>query len=189
LAAMQPLFSARKLGAFLLTLEPGFGPEKHRLDELDAIAEKFRPHLLAVELRHSGWVSPKNREATLDYFRRRRLVWVAVDMPRISHSTLMPAVDEVTRPELAYLRLHGHNPKYLEAKTAEERHLHEYSARELADIVARVNSLASHAAEVHVVANNHARDFAPRAALELKRLLGQPAPSGPPEKSTQASLW
>ena len=36
-------------------------PEKHRLDELDAVAEQLRPHALAAELRHSDWVNGENR--------------------------------------------------------------------------------------------------------------------------------
>src|SRR5205814_7731289 len=104
LAGVAPLVKAKKLGAFLLVLDPAFGPEKHRLDELDALAKKLQPHALAVELRHSGWVEAARKEETLEYFRERQIVWVAVDMPRIAGSTIMPAVDEVTSADVAYLR-------------------------------------------------------------------------------------
>ena len=169
---MQPLIAARRLGAFLLVLPPRFGPKRNRLEELDALVEKLAPHPIAVELRHRGWVEEDAREATLTYFRERKLVWVAVDMPRIEGSTIMPAVDEVTNPQLAYFRLHGRNPEWPKVKTAEERHTYDYTTPELEEIAARVRVLAEKAQVLHVVANNHAQDFAPKAALGLMRVLG-----------------
>lgn len=172
LKSAQPLIDAGKLGAFFLVLPPSFGPEKHRLEELDALADALQPHLLAVELRHRGWVEGEQRAQTLDYYRARKLVWIAVDMPRIEGSTIMPPVDEVTNPRLAYLRLHGRRPDWLELKDAEAKHTYEYSAQELKEIVSRVKALAKNAESVHVVANNHAQDFAPKTALALQKLLG-----------------
>jgi uncharacterized protein YecE (DUF72 family) len=171
LRGVEPLVQAKRLGAFLLVMPPTFGPAKHDLSELDAVSEKLRPHVLAVELRHSEWVNARNRGATLEYFKQKRIAWVCVDMPRIAKSTLMPPLDIVTRPDLAYLRLHGRNPHYLEAKSAEERHVYDYPPRELRQIVKRVENLASEAEHVHVIANNHASDFAPKAALALRRML------------------
>lgn len=169
---MQPLIEAKKLGAFLLVLPPKFGPKRNRLDEIELLVEKLAPHRIAVELRHRGWIEGTERERTLAFFRERQLVWVAVDMPRIEGSTLMPLVDEVTNPHLAYLRLHGRNPQWPKSKTAEERHTYDYSAAELEEVAVQVRSLAEKARMTHVVANNHAHDFAPKAALQLKRVLG-----------------
>jgi uncharacterized protein YecE (DUF72 family) len=171
LAGVAPLVEAKKLGVFFLVLEPGFGPGKHRLQELDELVQRLQPHALAVELRHSGWVDETRRGDTLSYFRERGVVWIAVDMPRIKGSTIMPPLDEVTSADLAYLRLHGRNPHWLAAKSAGERHAYSYPEAELKEIVDRVRTLAAQAAEVHVVANNHASDFAPRTALALRALL------------------
>jgi uncharacterized protein YecE (DUF72 family) len=177
LQEVQPLVKARKLGAFLLLLPPRFGPDRNRLEELDVLVERIKPHRLAVEFRNRAWVQGRQRAATLGYFRERGISWVCVDMPKLSDPTLMPPMDEVTQPALAYLRLHGRNPAYLAAKTAEERHSYLYGARVLKEVVARIRRLAEQAAEVRVVANNHSGDFAPRTALELRRLLGQPVPA------------
>jgi uncharacterized protein YecE (DUF72 family) len=171
LDAMQPLSDARKLGAFLLTLAPFFGPKRHALAELDAVVEKLRPWPLAVELRHRGWVDGDALAATLDYFRSRKLVWVALDLPRLEAPQLLPPLDEVTNPALAYVRLHGRNPHYLEAESAAGRHDYDYPPPELAEIATRVRALAQEAADVHVSFNNHARDFAPKAALAFRKLL------------------
>ena len=173
---VEPLRQAGKLGTFLLVLDPSFSPEKHRIQELDLLAEKLKPDTLAVELRHTDWVNAKNRAATLAYFRERGLSWVGVDMPRLKDTSLMPVMDEVTNPKLAYLRLHGRNKGYLKAKSAAERHTYEYPAKELKELAARIGIMAEKAQEVRVVANNHAEDFAPRTALALMRLLGQAVP-------------
>jgi len=67
-------------------------------------------------------------------------------------------------------------------KSAEERHTYQYAVDELTEIAARVHALAEKADRVRVVANNHAQDFAPKAALALQRLLGlehkRPDPTG-----------
>lgn len=168
----KPLIDAGKLCSFFLVMPPSFGPKRRRLEELDTLVEKLQPHTLAVELRHSGWVDDERRGQTLDYFRSRKLAWIAVDMPRIDGSTIMPPMDEVTNPRLAYLRLHGRNKDWLKVKSAEERHTYLYPEEELNEIAARVRALAEKAESVHVVANNHVQDFAPKTALALQRLLG-----------------
>lgn len=188
--AVQPLLEAKKLGAFLLTLSPFFTPDRHQLQELDTLAEKLKPTPLAVELRNRTWVDGDALASTLDYFRTRGLSWVALDMPRLKSPALLPPIDEVTNPRLAYVRLHGRNPRYLKVKGAAERHRHDYSAAELEEIVERIRKLADRARQVHVSVNNHANDFAPKAALALRQLLGQRVRTEPPKvdqvKSTRA---
>lgn len=180
LASLTPIIDARKLGAFLLTLAPSFGPKRHRLEELDGVAEIFSPLApVAVELRDRAWIEGDALASTLAYFRSRKLAWVALDLPRLNAAPLLPPIDEVTHPTLAYLRLHGRNPNYLNAKNAAARHAHDYTAAELKEIAARIQFLASRARDVHVSLNNHHRDFAPKAAIALRRLLGQPVPSSP----------
>ena len=186
-AAARPLLHAKKLGAFLLTLPPSFGPERHRLDELDGLIGKIPSRPLAVELRHRAWVEGKALASTLDYFRRHKLVWVAVDLPQLDAPNLLPPVDEVTNPDLAYLRLHGRNPDYLKGESAAEKHHYDYTARDLDEIVGRIKVLAAGAKDVHVSVNNHAEKFAPQAALALRRLLGQRVTGV--ELATQTTLF
>jgi uncharacterized protein YecE (DUF72 family) len=173
LESLEPIFAANKFGTFLLVLSPIFAPERHRLEELDPLIEKIKPHPLAIELRHADWVRGKAQAATLAYFRAKKVAWVAVDMPPLTGSDLMPVIDEVTDPSLAYLRLHGRNLKYLEGKSAAEKHTYLYSDSELTELLARIRTLADKAKNVRVSANTHANDFAPRTALALKEALGQ----------------
>ncbi len=174
---IEPLRQAKRLGAFLLVLSPYFKPERHKLEELDAMIEKMQPHSLAVELRHSDWVSKNLRTSTLKFFEERKLTFVTVDMPPIKGSDLMPFIEDVPQPKLAYVRLHGRNPDYVEAKSAMERHTYLYPESELKELAQRIRRLSAQASDVRVVANNHAQDFAPRTALALKELLGQPVES------------
>ena len=77
-------------------------------------------------------------------------------------------------PKVAYLRLHGRDPKaYLTGKTVAERFHYDYSDAEFNEVADRARHLAAEADEVHVVFNNNARDFAPKAAERLRRRRGQ----------------
>ena len=169
--SIRPLVEAGRFTCFLLVLPATFRPGKHQLEELTPLGERLAPHPIAVELRHREWVTPEQRSLTLAFFRTRGLVWVAVDMPQLEESTLLPPVDEVSHPELAYLRCHGRNAKWPEVKSAAEKHRHDYTAPELAELAARAQTLSRSARVVHVIANNHAADFAPKAALALRRQL------------------
>lgn len=171
LSSTTPLLEAKRLSAFLLVMPPRFVPERHQLEELDPLVAKLAPHPLAVELRHRDWVTGKQRASTLGYFRERQLVWVSVDMPDLE--PLMPPVDEVTHPRQAYLRLHGRNPDYNDAKSAAEGHAYAYSPREIASLATRIQKLADKADDLYVIANNHAEDFAPKTALALKERLAR----------------
>ncbi|WP_175414928.1 DUF72 domain-containing protein [Nibricoccus aquaticus] len=176
-----PFVEAKKFGVFLLTLSPSFTTKKHSLEELDEVVEKLRPHRIAVEFRNREWVDGKRLAEALEYFRSRQLVWVALDLPRIDSPKLLPAIDEVTHPDVAYMRLHGRNPDYLLGENAKDKHRYAYTERDLKEIAARIQKLATKAKDVHVSVNNHAEDFAPKAAIALRRILGQPVLPGIPE--------
>jgi uncharacterized protein YecE (DUF72 family) len=170
LERLGPLIAAKKLGVFLLLLTARFSPDRHSLAELDVLVERLRPFPLAVELRDPAWVRGAARLSTLAAFRERGIAWVAVDLPK--GAEFLPAIDEATRPDLAYLRLHGRNRAgYLTGKSAAEQHAYRYRETELKQIAARISTLAAQAKNVRVVANNHAEDFAPRAALALRKIV------------------
>ncbi|MGC4074207.1 MAG: DUF72 domain-containing protein [Nibricoccus sp.] len=181
LESIRPLLDAKKFGMFLLTLSPSFTAKKHQLEELDDVVETLRPHRIAVELRSRDWVEGARLTETLEHFRSRGLVWVALDLPRINSPALIPPIDEVTNPSAAYMRLHGRNPHYLSGENAKDKHRYSYPERELKQIAERIQSLAAKAKDVHVSVNNHAEDFAPKAAIALRRLLGQPVRTDLPE--------
>lgn len=171
LAGLAPLMEANRLTCFLLVLPPRFTRNRHDLAELNPLIAALAPHPLAVEVRHSSWTEGAQFDETVAAFRERGLIWVGVDMPRIPGSDLLPPVDAVTRPGIAYLRLHGRNPDWPQGSSAEEKHTYLYPPDELTEIAQRARQLAKQAEHVYVIANNHARDYAPRTALQLKQLL------------------
>jgi uncharacterized protein YecE (DUF72 family) len=100
---------------------------------------------------------------------------VNVDAPESDHFMVMPSdVDEVTNSNAAYLRLHGRNANaYITGKTVAARFDYDYSENEIAEVAQRSRKLAREARELHVIFNNNNLDYAPRAALRLRKALGQ----------------
>ena len=50
---------------------------------------------------------------------------------------------------------------------------YDYSDKEIAEVAERSRKLAKEARELHVIFNNNNLDYAPRAALRLRKALGQ----------------
>jgi uncharacterized protein YecE (DUF72 family) len=188
LAAVAPLVEAGKFGAFLLQLTPAFSPKDHKLEELDGLLEGLSPRTVAVEFRHRGWIRDERAQETFDFLADRGAAYVGVDAPPGDHLTLMPPVDAVTNPKLAYLRAHGRNTEgYLTGRSVAERFGWEYSDEELGEIAGRARSLAEQADVVHVQFNNNRSANAPTSAREFRQKLGQD-PGPPPGGEEQLQL-
>jgi uncharacterized protein YecE (DUF72 family) len=173
LEAVEPLAAAGRLGAFLLQLSPAFSPHEHRLDELAALIERLAPHPVAVELRHRSWVKGERAGETLAWLEAHGAAWVCVDAPPGEQVTIMPALDAVTRPDLAYLRAHGRNTEgYVRGRSVAERFAWRYEDAELEEIGERARELAGQAERVHVMFNNNRGSDAPVAAGRMRELLG-----------------
>jgi uncharacterized protein YecE (DUF72 family) len=185
---VTPLAETEKLGVFLVQLTPAFAPRRRELGELDGLVDALRPHRVAVELRHRGWVSEKRRDETLSWFSERGVAFVCVDAPHADHFQIMPSdLDAVTADSVAYLRAHGRNERgYLTGKTVAERFGWRYEDDELEEIAGRARALAEQADEVHVAFNNNRGDDAPTAAQRFRALLGQDP--GPASEEGQLSL-
>lgn len=173
--SLQLLQAAGKLGLLLLQLSPAFSPRKHQLAELEHVLGLAGNYPVAVELRNRNWLEGERKEETLSFLRRQKVVFVNVDAPPDNHFTIMPPdLNVVTNPSATYLRLHGRDPEaYLKGKTVAARFNYDYSEEELAGVAVRSEKLAREADVVHVVFNNNARDYAPHAALRLRKALGQ----------------
>jgi uncharacterized protein YecE (DUF72 family) len=172
---LRILEAAGKLGVLLLQLSPAFSPRKHALEELTAIRTLARDYRVAIELRDRNWFAPEQIDATLNFLRKHRAIFVNVDAPRDEHFTIVPSeLDAVTVSDTAYLRLHGRNADaYIKGRTVAERFCYDYSDAEIDEVAERSRRLAREAKQVHVVFNNNARDYAPHAALRLRKALGQ----------------
>jgi len=172
---IEILRGSGKLGALLLQLSPAFSPKMHKLSELDYLLGVFGQDRIAIELRNRNWVEGEQLKATLDYLRAHSAAFVLVDAPAEKHFTIMPRdLNEITTPRLAYLRLHGRNARaYTTGKTVAARFNYNYSDDEIGEVAQRTRTLAQEAKEVHVVFNNNALDYAPRAAARMRAALGQ----------------
>jgi uncharacterized protein YecE (DUF72 family) len=175
LGSLSILDREKKLGVFLLQLSPAFSPRRHGLAELEPLINGLRGYSLAIEFRNRNWAVGDQLKETVEFLRKRRVSFVNVDAPLADHFTIMPAdLDEVTNPEVAYLRLHGRDAKaYISGKTVAARFNYDYGDKEIAEVAERSRTLAREARSVHVVFNNNALDYAPRAALRLRAALGQ----------------
>jgi uncharacterized protein YecE (DUF72 family) len=179
--AVAPLEHAGKLGAFLLQLTPSFSPGAHALDELGGLVDALGERALAIEFRHRGWVEGDRVESTLDWLSEHRAAFVAVDAPKEVHVPIMPDLDAVTNPELAYIRLHGRNAEgYMKGKSVAERFGWDYSAEELEEVAERARGMAEEAGTVHVMFNNNRGADAPTSARRFRTLMGQD-PGPPPD--------
>ena len=169
LRPMSILRSAGKLGVLLLQLSPAFSPRKHDLSEM------LDDYDLAIEFRNRNWAVGAQLDSTIDFVREHRAIFVNVDAPASDHFTVMPSdVDEVTNPRAAYLRLHGRNAKaYVTGKTVAARFDYDYGDKEIAEVADRSRKLVQDARVLHVIFNNNNLDYAPRAALRLRKALGQ----------------
>jgi len=176
---LEILRAAGKLGALLLQLSPGFSPKNHQLGELDDLLGALADYRIAIELRNRNWVEGENLEPALSFFRTHSATLVSVDAPAQKHFTIMPPdLNAITNPALAYLRLHGRDAQaYTTGKTVAARFNYDYSDEEIEEVAERARALGKEAKEVHVVFNNNALDYAPHAALRMRKALGQMIPS------------
>jgi uncharacterized protein YecE (DUF72 family) len=182
LGSMSILRAHRKLGVLLLQLSPAFSPRKHELTELEPLLAMLKDFSVAIELRNRNWAVDNQLRSTIAFLQKHRVAFVNVDAPAADHFTIMPPdLNEITTPEVAYLRLHGRDAKaYVTGKTVAARFNYDYSAKEIEEIAERSKKLAEKARDVHVVFNNNALDYAPRAASRLRKALDQ-VMATPPE--------
>lgn len=175
LQSVMLLRSARKMGTLLLQLSPAFSPRKHQLADLVPLLEMLEGEQVAIEFRNRNWAEGGQLAEVIAFLGAHSATLVSVDAPPEKHFTIMPSrLDEITNPAIAYLRLHGRDAKaYTTGKTVAARFNYDYSDAEIAEVAQRSRKLAESAQQVHVVFNNNALDYAPHAALRLRKALGQ----------------
>ena len=173
--AVEMLRVAGKLGVLLLQLSPAFSPRKHSLGELAPLLQLLSGYQLAVELRNRNWAEGERLDEMLRFMREHSAALVSVDAPAAKHFTIMPPeLDEITDERVAYLRLHGRDAHaYTTGKTVATRFDYDYSDEEIGEVAERTQKLAKQAHQVHVVFNNNTADYAPHAAIRLRKALKQ----------------
>ena len=180
---VRPMREAGKLGAILFQLPPWFTYDAERLEYFGTVRELLPEDTIAVEFRHRSWVEGNHAEETRAALSDNRLAYCAVDEPQIGSGSVPPVV-LVTDPQFSMVRFHGRNARTWygkNLKSSRDRFDYLYTQAELAPWAERVQRIAEqlgNGAEVHVVANNNARNYGIVNALDLQELLGQPRGQG-----------
>ena len=149
-----------------------FHPENfEHLEHCRAMLAGFH---VAVEFRNGTWFNTDRHLArTLEFQRSNGFVNVIVDAPQGIANTI-PAVWEVTNPDLAVVRLHGRNHATWNRKgltASSQRFDYDYREDELEDIADNVRQLSPETRSVHVLFNNNYQDQGQRGARALTKIL------------------
>jgi uncharacterized protein YecE (DUF72 family) len=172
--ALAPLRAAGRLGLVHFQFPPWIVRQAAGHDHVRRCVERMAGHTLSVEFRHRSWFADAHASAsTLAFERELGVVHTVVDAPQ-GFSNSVPALWEVTHPEIALLRLHGRNSATWNVKgqgDSSERFNYDYGAAELGDVAAQVTALAKRARSTHVVFNNNNEDQGQRNAASLLPLL------------------
>ena len=162
---LDVLAEGGKLGALLIQFGFDLPPTPANVETVTSLAQAFRPHPVALEVRTGGWRSSPEIVARL---RANNVAWVYVDQYTLHYPSVR---DAAPTADFYYLRLHGRNEHWVKAGSGGERYNYLYGWEELRPIAARVRSIASTVNRVFVYFNNHAAGKAPANATMLQALL------------------
>ena len=91
--------------------------------------------------------------------------------------------------KLAYLRAHGRNARgYIAGRSVAERFDYDYSAKELEEMAERAAKVVKQADQVHLIFNNNAANYAPKAATAMQNILLEKHLTTVPEPAAQTEL-
>lgn len=163
---IEPLVRSGKLLSILVQLPPYFTRTVNRRNYLAALLDELSGLPLAVEFRHDSWaVDPVFSELA-----RRNVTLVCVDEPDLPG--LFPSLDQITNPDLFYVRFHGRNARGWGSGNMQQQFDYNYSDRELKEWATRIKeSILPRARCGGIFFNNHVRGQAPKNALHLMDLL------------------
>jgi uncharacterized protein YecE (DUF72 family) len=171
--ALEPLRQAGKLGAVHFQFAPWLLRNREGHAHVQECVERMEGYLLAVEFRNKSWFDGANAASTVAFERELGVVHTIVDGPQ-GFANCVPAVWEVTHPELALVRLHGRNYETWNHKgpASSSRFNYWYSGEELAELKPEVLKTARKARKVHVLFNTNYEDQGQVNARLMRQLLG-----------------
>ncbi len=169
LAALDPLYTAGKLGAILFQFPQWFPIGKRNKHYLLECKRRCEPMRICVEFRNRTWLSEENRAETLDFLTSYAVPYVCVDMPQGFASSVPPVL--AATADLAVLRFHGHNDDGWQSRDIYQRFGYLYSESEITEWAPKVHGLAEQAKTTHVLMNNCYRNYAQVNARQLADLL------------------
>ena len=191
LDVLQPVKAAGKYHGLLAQFPWAFRRDERSKAHLERLRTLLPDEPLWVEFRHDSWMHPK----LAAWLTERSLGYCAVDEPALPG--LVPPVTHVTNG-IGYVRFHGRNAKHwwdtarlprggvTAGATAgapkgggrgdQLRYDYNYSERELAEWVTRINELAKQAKQTYLFFNNCHAGQAARNAKLMEELLRRANP-------------
>jgi uncharacterized protein YecE (DUF72 family) len=182
---VRPMREAGKLRALLFQFAPWFTFTPEHVEYLGTVREMLPNDILSIEFRHRSWLEGDHASETQAALEEHQLAYCAVDEPQIGSGSVPPVV-LLTNPRFSMVRFHGRNTKMWYGKglsSSRDRFDYLYTQAELepwADRIKRIAERLGDGGEVHVVANNNARNYGIVNALDLQQLLGQIPGRGQP---------
>ncbi len=172
LAGLEPLRASGQLGSVLLQFPKWFFPVGESRDVILEARERLGEIRSAVEFRSETWFNEKNRARTLRFLAENKIPLVLVDGPQGMKSSI-PALTEVTSPDLVVVRFHGRRTETWEATgiPVVERFRYLYDEKELAEWVPRIREAAEEAREMHILMNNCYANYGSTNARELAAMI------------------
>ena len=178
-AALDPLASARRLGALLAQFPASFKNEPNSRGYLEWLLERFRGYMIAVELRHRSWSD--DPVETLSMLEAFDAAWAQIDEPKFRLSIRQNLLPNVRT--CYYLRLHGRNAaQWWKHDRSEDRYNYLYSAGELEPFSEAARTASRTVRKAYLYANNHFSAKSVANAAILKHQLGQDLPGAYPEE-------
>jgi len=176
--AMDPLYTAGKLGAVLVQFPYGFHQTPANRAYLEQLAQRFGAYPLVLEVRHRSW----DRAFVDEFLRALGIGFCNIDQPQVSYSLGMTR--RVTSA-VGYMRLHGRNTaawfqEDVGRDARDARYDYLYAEHELGEIAATVKSIAAQPQETYLITNNHFRGQAVVNALQLRYQLQRTPVNVPP---------
>jgi uncharacterized protein YecE (DUF72 family) len=173
IGALAPLRHAGKLKAVHFQYAPWVLRNREGHAHVAHCAQMMQGHTVAVEFRNRTWFDAEHTAQTLAFERELGVVHVVIDGPQ-GFGNSVPAVWEVTHPDLAIVRLHGRNTETWNQKgltASSDRFNYDYSEPELVALATDIRQLATQVGAVQAVFNNNYEDQGQRNAGTLMRLL------------------
>jgi uncharacterized protein YecE (DUF72 family) len=138
--AVAPLREAGKFRGYLVQIGFNARPSESNYAYLEVLRDGFGDDRVAVEFRHPSWWEGDARAQTVAELGRLNLALVVPDEPRAAEIGLLPPVEDLTDPTMAYYRFAGRDSAG-EISARERRALrsaHTYTPDEIAELAGLV---------------------------------------------------
>ena len=148
--ALLPLKAAGKLGLVHFQFPPWLLCNRAGHAHVEHCVQRMAGYTVSVEFRHQSWFGD-HTPSTLTFERELGVVHTVVDGPQ-GFTNSVPAIWEVTHPECALVRLHGHNAETWDVKgatAASDRFNYDYPHNELVQVAEGTKRLAHVAPSTH----------------------------------------